>query len=66
MHPFRYRIVISWSDAEQAYVGRVPAIAGCRVTADTVPQAAREVLAAAEAVLEVMREDGDKLPAEDA
>jgi predicted RNase H-like HicB family nuclease len=65
MNPFRYRVVITWSDRQQCYVARVPAIAGCQATGDTVAQAAREVVSAAEAVLEVMKEDGEKPPAED-
>jgi predicted RNase H-like HicB family nuclease len=63
--PFRYRIVVTWSEEEKLYVGRVPAIAGCRATGETPAQAAREVHSSAEAVLDIMRQDGDPLPSED-
>jgi predicted RNase H-like HicB family nuclease len=62
---FRYRITVMWSDDEQAYVARVPAIAGCSATGVSPHQAVREVVDAAESILEIMREDGDRLPAED-
>lgn len=49
-----------------AFVARVPVLDHCAAHGDTADEAVREVVDAAEAVLDVMREDGQKLPAPDA
>jgi predicted RNase H-like HicB family nuclease len=64
--PLRYRIVIEWSDQDAAFVARVPALPGCAAHGKTAEEAAREARRAAEAMLAVLREDGDPLPPEDA
>ena len=66
MKPFRYRIILEWSDEDAAFVARVPALPGCAAHGKTVEEAAREARGAAEAMLAVLREDGDPLPPEDA
>lgn len=66
MKPFRYRIVLEWSDEDAAFVARVPALPGCAAHGKTAEEAARQARRAAEAMLSVLREDGDPLPAEDA
>ncbi len=66
MKPFRYRIVLEWSDEDAAFVARVPALPGCAAHGKTAEEAAREARRAAEAMLAVLREDGNPLPAEDA
>ncbi len=66
MKPFRYRIVLEWSDEDAAFVSRVPALPGCAAHGKTAEEAAREARRAAEAMLAVLREDGNPLPAEDA
>ncbi len=66
MKPFRYRIVLEWSDEDAAFVARVPALPGCAAHGKTAEGAARQARRAAEAMLEVLREDGDPLPPEDA
>jgi len=63
--PFRYRIVVEWSDEDKSFVARVPALAGCAAHGNTADEAAREARRAAEAILDVMREDGDPSPPED-
>jgi predicted RNase H-like HicB family nuclease len=65
MAPFRYRVVVAWSDEENTYVARVPALAGCVARADVAGKAVQDVISAAQSVLEVMREDGERIPAED-
>lgn len=66
MKPFRYRIVVEWSDEDRAFVARVPALPGCLAHGKTAETAAHQARNAAEAMLEVLREDGRPLPAEDA
>jgi predicted RNase H-like HicB family nuclease len=66
MKPFRYRIILEWSDEDAAFVARVPALPGCAAHGKTAEEAAREARRAAEAMLAVLREDGNPLPAEDA
>ena len=66
MAAFRYRIVTEWSDEDEAFVARVPALPGCAAHGSTSAAAAREAQIAAEAMLEVMRERGMALPPEDA
>lgn len=66
MKPFRYRIVLEWSDEDAAFLARVPALPGCAAHGKTAEEAAREARRAAGAMLAVLREDGDSLPPEDA
>lgn len=66
MKPFRYRIVLEWSDEDAAFVARVPALPGCAAHGKTAEEAARQARRAAEAMLSVLREDGSPLPTEDA
>jgi antitoxin HicB len=63
---FRYRIIVEWSDEDAAFVARVPALLGCIAHGSTPERAAREVERAAEAMLAVMKEDGDTPPVSDA
>ncbi len=62
---FRYRIVTEWSDEDQSFVGRVPALPGCVAHGNSVAKATREVERAAELMLEVMAEDRRSIPPED-
>ena len=59
MKPFRYRIVLEWSDEDAAFLARVPALPGCAAHGKTAEEAAREARRAAGAMLAVLREDGD-------
>lgn len=65
MKPLRYRIVVEWSDEDRVFVARVPALPGCAAHGKTAEQAAREARRAAEAMLAVLRDDGDPPPPED-
>ncbi|MEW6367577.1 MAG: type II toxin-antitoxin system HicB family antitoxin [Acidobacteriota bacterium] len=62
---FKYRIVVEWSDADDAYVARVPALPGCAAHGPSPERAASEARKAAETMLEVLQEDGDPLPPAD-
>ena len=63
--PFRYRVVVEWSDKDGAFVARVPAFAGLAAHGATEEQAVREARQAALGMIEVLEEDGDPLPRED-
>jgi predicted RNase H-like HicB family nuclease len=66
MQPFRYRIVLEWNEEDRLYVGRVPAFPGLAAHGTTPEEAAKEARTAALAMLEVMAEDHDEPPPEDA
>jgi predicted RNase H-like HicB family nuclease len=63
--PFRYRIVVEWSEEDGLFVARVPALPGCAAHGATPEHATREARVAAEGILSVMRRDGDRLPPPD-
>jgi antitoxin HicB len=63
---FKYRIVVEWSDEDQAFVARVPVLPGCAAHGATAEKATHEAERAAALMLEVLREDGRALPPEDA
>jgi predicted RNase H-like HicB family nuclease len=63
--PFRYRIVVEWSDEDSCFVARVPALPGCAAHGKTIEAAAREARRAATGMLAILRKDGDPLPPED-
>lgn len=65
MRPFAYRIFVEWSDADQAFVARVPAV-GAAGHGDTAEDATRQARKAAEAMLDVLREERRPIPASDA
>jgi antitoxin HicB len=62
---FKYRIVVEWSDEDQAFVARVPVLPGCVAHGSTAEKATHEAERAAALMLEVLREDGRRLPPED-
>jgi antitoxin HicB len=63
---FRYRILVEWSEEDQAFIARVPALAGCMAHGATAEEAAREAERAASLVLDVIKEDGKRPPPVDA
>lgn len=62
MEPFRYRIVVEWSEEDARFLARVPALPGCVAHGKTEGIAAHEARKAAEAMLTVLKEDGDEAP----
>ena len=62
---FGYRVVVEWSDEDEAFIARVPAFAGCAAHGATADKATREALVAARGIIESMRAHGDKLPPTD-
>jgi antitoxin HicB len=63
---FRYRILVEWSDEDQTFIARVPALPGCLAHGPSAEKATHEAEVAAGLILDVMREDGKQLPPEDA
>jgi antitoxin HicB len=62
----RYRILVEWSDEDQTFIARVPALPGCLAHGPSAEKATHEAEVAAGLILDVMREDGRQLPPEDA
>jgi len=62
---FEYRVVVEWSTEDNAFVARVPALAGCAAHGPTPQRATREAVEAAQGILESMRAHGDSLPPAD-
>jgi predicted RNase H-like HicB family nuclease len=63
--PFRYRVHVEWSDEDTCYIARVSALPACAVRGDTFYAAAEQACVAADAMLEIVREDGDAFPHSD-
>jgi predicted RNase H-like HicB family nuclease len=63
--PFNYRVVVEWSAEDEAFVARVPALAGCAAHGRTPETATREAVVAARGIIESMRAHGDALPVSD-
>jgi len=59
---FRYRILVEWSEEDQAFIARVPALPGCLAHGATAEKAAHEAEVAAGLILDVMKEDGKRPP----
>lgn len=57
-----YPITICWSDKDNAFEARVPALRGCIAYGDTPEAAAKEVTFAADAWLEAAAKHGKPLP----
>lgn len=66
MKTFPYRIVVEWSGEDGVFVARVPALPGCSAHGATPEAATREARRAADAMLDVLREDHSPLPPSDA
>jgi antitoxin HicB len=64
--PFGYRVVVEWSDEDNAFVSRVLALPGCAAHGPTPEQATREAVVAARGIIESMNAHGEALPPEDA
>lgn len=60
---FPYRMVVKWCDAERAFIARVPALPAFAARGHTEAEASEIARAAAEAILAVMRADGQPIPA---
>jgi predicted RNase H-like HicB family nuclease len=59
---FPYRMIVKWSESDRAFIARVPALPAFAARGHTRKEATDIARSAAEAILEVMREDGQPLP----
>ena len=65
-NPFRYRIEVTWSDEDRAYLARVPTLGQDYIAhGDTPADAAQAARVAAELWLEDMAAHGDEIPPAD-
>lgn len=60
-----YQIVVAWSDEDEGYVARIPALRYCIAFGETPEKAVKEVKNAAAEVMKVMKAEGKPLPAVD-
>lgn len=58
-----YPAVIAWSDEDQCFVAKVPALEGCMSHGDTMEHAAHNILDAAEGWIDIAAKHGDHIPA---
>jgi predicted RNase H-like HicB family nuclease len=58
----RYEVEIHWSDADDAYLAKVPELPGCAGYGDTREEAVRMIEEAIAGVTKVARELGHGLP----
>ena len=58
----KYRIIIYWSDEDDAFVAEVPELPGCAARGDTQEAATREVNQAVDSWIEAARESGAPVP----
>jgi len=63
--PFRYRVVVEWSDEDGSFVARVPALPGCAAHGSMTDQATSEAIVAARGIIDSMRAHGDPIPLPD-
>jgi len=60
---FKYPIHLNWSDEDDCYIATIKEFPGMSAFGDTPEQAAHEARIAAEAMIEVLKEDGEEIPA---
>lgn len=65
MNAFRYRIIVEWSNEDESFIARVPALHGCAAHGDSPDEATREAWTAAAGILASLRDHGDPVPPED-
>jgi predicted RNase H-like HicB family nuclease len=65
MQRFGYRVVVEWSNEDDAFVARVPAV-GAYGHGDSAEDAVREAQIGARGILDSLRAHGRPLPPEDA
>ena len=59
----RYSMILEWEPQGGVYVVTVPEIRGCRTHGETLEEAVRQGREAMEGWVDIMREDGEPLPA---
>jgi predicted RNase H-like HicB family nuclease len=60
--PFKYEVIIYWSDADEAFIAEVPELAGCAADGQTPQEALAVVEVVAREWIETARELGRPIP----
>jgi predicted RNase H-like HicB family nuclease len=60
---FKYSIHLDWSSEDDCYLATINEFPGLSAFGDTPEQAAHEAQIAAEAMIEILKEDGEEIPA---
>ncbi len=58
-----YSMILEWDPRDRIYIATVPEIRGCRTHGKTLEEAVRQGRDAMEGWVDIMREDGEPLPA---
>ncbi len=58
----RYKIIVYWSDEDQAFIAEVPELAGCAADGATYQEAISNVQTIIEEWIETAREEGRPIP----
>lgn len=58
----KYEVTLSWSDADDAFVARVPELPGCMAHGATREEASKHIAEAMQLWLDTAREFGDPIP----
>lgn len=61
----KHSIIIQWSESDQVFIASVPEIAGLNAFGETPEKAIIELNTAKKLYLQVMKEDGDRIPEPD-
>jgi antitoxin HicB len=65
MAAFPYRILVEWSDEDECFIARVPAVETLATHGDTPEEATREAMVATKLMLEALAAHGRPIPASD-
>jgi predicted HicB family RNase H-like nuclease len=63
--PFPYRVVVRWSEEDEAYIAEVPAVFGAGGDGPSLEEAVRAAQESVREILEVSKEHGDPIPPSD-
>lgn len=59
---FKYSVAIKWSDEDNGFIAFIPELEGLSAFGSTQDEAVKELLVAAEAFIETLKESGQELP----
>ncbi len=59
---YKYSMIISWSEEDQAYIVSVPELPGCMADGKTPEEAVKEAQTAVDLWIETAKEDGKPIP----
>ncbi len=59
---YKYSMIISWSEEDQAYIVSVPELPGCMADGKTPEETVKEAQTAIDLWIETAKEDGQPIP----